>query len=186
MAAATMARVLFDEAHSEAWTIRADAAALMQPAHPGDSSYQRAARELAERDFVVECNLEKPLSGQLLARCDVLVIAHPSDPRWERTTGKGSPRLSDAEIDAIEQFVRGGGGLIVLGETEQEKYGNNLNELVARFGLHLENATVQDYEHPHLGVPSWVLSELAAGGRGADGDLLARVHAACFYRATTI
>ena len=35
----------------------------------------------------------------------------------------------------------------MLGETEQDKYGNNLNELLARFGLHLENDTVQDYEH---------------------------------------
>ena len=73
----------------------------------------------------------------------------------------------------------------MLGETEQEKYGNNLNELLARFGLHLENDTVQDYEH-HLGAPSWILADLEQGGRGLEGDLLARVHAACLYRATTI
>src|SRR5205085_6580279 len=73
----------------------------------------------------------------------------------------------------------------VLGETEQEKYGNNLNELLVTFGLHLENDTVQDYEH-HLGAPSWVLAELGDGTRGCDGDLLARVNAACMYRATTI
>ena len=81
--------------------------------------------------------------------------------------------------------MRGGGGLVVLGETEQEKYGNNLNELLARFGLHLENDTVQDYEH-HLGAPSWILAELEEGGRGREGDLLARVRSACLYRATTI
>ena len=39
----TLARVLFDEAHSEAWTIRPELARQMQPAHPGDSSYARAA-----------------------------------------------------------------------------------------------------------------------------------------------
>jgi len=33
-------------------------------------------------------------------------------------------QLSDAELDAIEAFVNHGGGLVVLGETEQEKYGN--------------------------------------------------------------
>jgi len=37
------ARVLFDEAHSEAWTIRPELAAQMQPAHPEDSSLARAA-----------------------------------------------------------------------------------------------------------------------------------------------
>ena len=96
----------------------------------------------------------------------MLVIAHPSDPAWERTTGTGSPRLTDAELDAIERFVRAGGGLVVLGETEQEKYGNNLNELLGRFGLHLDNDTVQDYEHHHGARRSWILAELADGGRG--------------------
>jgi hypothetical protein len=185
MSAAKLAHVLFDEAHSEAWTIRPELARRMQPAHPGDSSYALAAQALSSRDFVVHCNAEQPLSAETLAGRDVLVIAHPSEPRWEQTTGTGSPRLSAEELDAIEAFVRAGGGLIVLGETEQEKYGNNLNELLARFELHLENHTVQDYEH-HLGAPSWVLGELGDGGRGRDGDLLARVHAACFYRATTI
>ena len=134
----------------------------MQPAHPGDASYARAAAALAERDFVVDVNADAALTAETLGGADVLVIAHPSDPTWERTTGTGSPRLSADEIDAVEAFVAGGGGLIVLGETEQDKYGNNLNELLARFGLHLENDTVQDYEH-YRNAPSWVLADLRAG-----------------------
>jgi Family of unknown function (DUF6421)/Domain of unknown function (DUF4350) len=181
----TLARILFDEAHNEAWSIRPELARQMQPAHPGDASYDRAAAVLIERDFVVAPNIDQPLTDETLRDCEVLVIAHPSDPVWERTTGTGSPRLSSEELDAIEAFVAQGGGLIVLGETEQEKYGNNLNELLARFGLHLENDTVQDYEHCH-GAPSWILAELQAGARGRQGDLLARVTAACLYRATTI
>ena len=181
----TPATVLFDEAHSEAWTIRPELASAMQPAHPGDASYARAAAALAERDFDVRCNADAALDAGTLSGCDVLVLAHPSDPKWERTTGAGSPRLSDAELVAIIDFVAGGGGLIVMGETEQEKYGNNLNELLVRFGLALENDTVQDYEHCN-GVPTWVLAQLGVGARGRDGDLLARVGEACFYRATTI
>ena len=180
-----MTRVLFDEAHSEAWTIRPELARQMQPAHPGDASYARAAETLAERDFAVSANVDGPLTAETLAGTDLLVIAHPSDPKWERTTGAGSPLLSAEEIDAIEAFVTAGGGLVVLGETEQEKYGNNLNELLARFGLRLNNDTVQDYDHC-TGAPTWVLADLADGGRGRDGDLLARVNEACFYRATTI
>jgi hypothetical protein len=179
------ATVLFDEAHSEAWTIRPELAAAMQPAHPGDASYARAAKTLAERDFAVRANVDAPLTAGTLAGCDVLVLAHPSEPKWERTTGIGSPRLGGEELDAIEAWVAGGGGLIVLGETEQDKYGNNLNELLGRFGLTLENDTVQDYEHS-TGAPTWVLASLGAGARGREGDLLARVREACFYRATTI
>jgi Family of unknown function (DUF6421)/Domain of unknown function (DUF4350) len=179
------AHVLFDESHSEAWSIRPELSRTMQPAHPADASYRLAAEALAEREFEVAPNAGQPLDAAALAGCDLLVIAHPSDPRWERTTGTGSPRLSEEELDAIEQFVRDGGGLIVLGETEHEKYGNNLNDLLDRFGLHLQNDTVQDYEHC-LGAPSWILAELGEGARGTEGDLLARVASACLYRATTI
>ncbi|HET9718829.1 MAG TPA: DUF6421 family protein, partial [Solirubrobacteraceae bacterium] len=178
-------QVLFDEAHSEAWTIRPELARTMQPAHPGDASYARAAELLDARDFSVAANTDGPLTDEALRGVDVLVIAHPSDPKWERTTGSGEPRLGAEEIEAVEAFVRGGGGLIVMGETEQDKYGNNLNELLARFGLRLTNDTVQDYEH-HAGAPSWILGELGDGGRGYDGDLLARVGRVCFYRATTV
>jgi len=178
-------KVLFDEAHSEAWTIRPELASAMQPAHPGDASYARAAEALSTREFEVMAHADGPLSADHLGSADLLVIAHPSEPAWEQTTGIGSPRLDEAEIDAIEAYVRGGGGLVVLGETEQEKYGNNLNELLARFGVKLRNDTVQDYEHCD-GAPSWVLADLNGGVRGRGGDLLARVTSACFYRATTI
>src|SRR5262249_55386851 len=116
---------------------------------------------------------------------EVLVIAHPSDPAWERTTGSGSPRLSVEEIDAIEAFVADGGGVVVLRQTEEEEDGHKLNQLPARVGLHLENDTVQDYEH-YRNAPSWILADLQEGGRGRGGDVLARVNAACLYRATTI
>jgi hypothetical protein len=181
------AHVLFDEFHSEAWSVRRETAERMQPAHPGDSSYALAAEALAAHDFTVTANTDRPLTD-VLADADVLVIAHPSDPKWEFTTNGDSPRLSDDELEAIDEFVRRGGGLIVLAETEQDKYGNNLNDLLARFGIHVESATVQDYEHHHQ-APSWVLAQLSDGHNGdreGDVDLLARVHSACFYRAGTL
>jgi hypothetical protein len=179
-----VARVLFDEAHSEAWTIRPDVASAIQPAHPADSSYAAAASALAERDFEVAANPDAKLDADLLEDVDVLVIAHPSDPKWEATVNGGSPVLAGSELNAIDAYVRGGGGLVVLAETEQDKYGNNLNDLLARFGIEVENTTVQDYEH-HLEAPSWVLADLV-DGREAGADLLARVEQACFYRAGTL
>jgi hypothetical protein len=185
-----LATVLFDESHSEAWTTRPEIAARVQPAHPADASLARAAAALAEREFDTAVHGDGPLTADALAGAAVLVIAHPSDPKWEATVD-GSPRFSADEIEAIERFVDAGGGLIVLGETEQEKYGNNLNDLLARFGLAIENATVQDYDHHHGDAPSWILAALGdrRGDRPANGDpadLLARVGAACFYRAGTI
>ena len=178
-----IATVLFDEAHSEAWTIDLDLAREMQPAHPADSSLSAAASALSKADFEVRPHRDGPLTPETLATANVLVIAHPSDSKWEATTQNGTPRLSPDEIAAIVSYVEEGGGLIVLGETEHDKYENNLNELLATFGIQIENATIQDYEH-HRQAPSWILAELDRPPKPVPGpDPLARVDAACFYRA---
>ncbi len=179
-------RVIFDEAHSEAWTIRPELAMAMQPSHPADVSYAGAATRLRDRGFAVHARVDGPLDAAALLDADLLIIAHPSAPEWESTTGVGSPVLTGTELDAVEAWVRAGGGLIVLGEYEQAKYGNNLNALLDRFDLTLRNDSVQDYGHHDHRSPSWIFAELATGARGHEGDLLARVSDAVFYRATTI
>src|SRR4051794_3723742 len=176
-----VARVLFDESHSESWTVRPDVARSMQPSHPADSSYVRAADALRERSLAVEAVPDGPLGPELLGEAAVLVIAHPSEPKWERTVpGSGSPRLSPAELDAVEAFVHSGGGLVLLAEEEQDKYGNNVAELAARFGVRVNSDLVSDYDRHHAGTPHWLLADLPPSG------MLARVGGACFYRATTL
>jgi hypothetical protein len=179
-------RVLFDEAHAQAWTIRPEVAARMQPSHPADVSYTRAADILRARRIAVDAHADGALDPTALQGTDVVVLAHPSEPKWEATTGSGSPVLTAAEIDALDAFVTAGGGLVVLGESEQDKYGNNLNVLLARFGVTIEHDTVQDYERNLNATPSWVRAQLGRGERGAAGDLLAGVTDACFYRAGTL
>jgi hypothetical protein len=179
------ARILFDESHAVSWTIRTKLAAEMQPSHPGDSSYALAAEALRARSLAVEARTAGPLDAAALTDVAVLVIAHPSEPKWERTVpGGGSPRLSPEELDAVEAYVRAGGGLVLLAEEEQDKYGNNVAELAGRFGVGVHSDLVSDYEHHHAGTPHWVMADV--GGAPAEVDLLARVHAACFYRATTL
>jgi hypothetical protein len=179
-------RVLFDEAHAQAWTIRPELAAQMQPSHPADVSYVRAADTLRARRIAVDAHADGALDATALAEVDIVVLAHPSEPKWEATTGSGSPMLTGAELDALEAFVSAGGGLVVLGESEQDKYGNNLNMLLARFGVTIEHDTVQDYERNLNATPSWVRAQLGRGERGAAGDLLANVADVCFYRAGTL
>ncbi|MDA0167584.1 GldG family protein [Solirubrobacter taibaiensis] len=176
------ATLLFDEAHSQAWSIRPEVAQRMQPAHPADASYVQAAKLLEQRDFVVSAHTEGELTSVL---ADVLVIAHPSDPRWEATTETGSPRYSATEIEAIQRHVAQGGGLIVLGECDHDRYGNNLNELLEAFGIQIETATVQDYEQSDA-APTWIRPHLQSNGRGAGADVLARVNEVRFYRAGTL
>ena len=70
----------------------------------------------------------------------------------------------------------------MLAEEEHDKYANNLNALLERFGLRVASDVLSDYEQ-HDGAPHWLLAELARSERGAGIDLLARVDSACFYRA---
>src|SRR3954462_13932422 len=105
-----IARVVFDEAHSQAWTIRPEVAREMQPSHPEDSSYARAADALRARSFSVAAHTGGPLDIEALHGAAVLVIAHPSESKWERTVpDSGPPRLSREELDAVEAWVRAGG-----------------------------------------------------------------------------
>src|SRR3954447_6664151 len=97
-----IATVLFDEAHGEAWTIRPNVARAIQPSHPQDSSYALAAQALRARDLDVVAHVAGPRDAAALRDADVLVLAHPSDGRWERTVPGGSPLLSATELDAIE------------------------------------------------------------------------------------
>ncbi len=116
----------------------------------------------------------------------MLVIAHPSEPKWERTVpGAGSPRLSAEELDAIEAFVHAGGGLVLLAEEEQDKYGNNVAELAARFGIEVQQRPRVRLRAPPRAARRTGCWPTSADGR-AEADLLARVHEACFYRATTL
>ena len=174
------ASVLFDEAHNEAWSIRPDVVEVMNPRNPGDAGYLRAAQALREHGMRVDPHAAGLLTAETLRDRDVLVLAHPSDGTWERVTGTGSPKLAAEELDAIEQFVRAGGGLVVMAECEQDKYGNNLVDLLERFGVRPLNVTVQDTVHNHQGVAAWVRAEFPRRRRPVD--ILARVDDACFYR----
>jgi hypothetical protein len=178
----TVARVVFDESHGEAWSIRPDTAAVLRPEHPAAASYAAAAAALTDRDFELAAHTGGSLAGGALDDADVLVIAHPSAPKWEHTVG-GSPVLSADEIAAIVTFVGGGGGLVVLGETEEDKYGANLNELLVKFGVGIENATVFDYAGAG-DAPTWVAAEPAPGAGAAN--VLHLVEEVQFYRAGTL
>jgi hypothetical protein len=176
--------VLFDESHSQAWTTRPEVAAHVNPVKPADASYADAAAALRRRGHSVTTHTEGLITSQALSGADVLVLAHPSEPTWERVVPGGVPKLDATELDAIESFVRGGGGLVVLGECDQDKYGNNLNELLGRFGIQIRTTTVLDPTYRAHGVDTWVLAQPAP--LPDTDDLLAGVSHAAFYRAGVI
>ncbi len=178
-----LARVLVDESHRQAWTTRPDLAAQMNPVNPADASYARAATSAARAGLSVDVHTGGPLDDAALDGVDVLVLPHAAHDAWEHTTGVGSPVLRAEELTSISKHVAAGGGLIILAETEQAKYGNNFAELASSFGILIDNTTVQDPTHAFKEVSTWVRADLR---RGAVHDLRASVDDACFYRTGTL
>ena len=180
------ARVLVDQSHSSAWSIDADHAALMNPANPGDASLARSVAVLRERGTEVRAHTDGELSPSALAEVDVLVVAHPAAASSERVAGDLPPVLSPGEIAAVVDHVESGGGLVVLGECDHDAHGNNLNELLAPFGLAIVSTLVhesKDGGRRHHGNATWIRSVTEAGpGQG----VMAGIEEVCFYRAGTV
>lgn len=180
------ARVLLDQAHSSAWSIDPELAERMNPANPGDASLARAAAVLRERGTEVLAHTDGELTPAALAGTDVLVIAHPAAASSERVAGDLPPVLSPAEVTAVTDHVAKGGGLVVLGECDHDAHGNNLNELLAPFGLKIVSTLVHeraDGGRRHQGNATWILGETSTGpGQG----VMAGIDELCFYRAGTI
>ncbi len=182
----TFARVLLDQAHSSAWSLDPDVAARMNPANPADASLARSVAVLRERGTQVSAHHAGELTTGALEGTDVLVLAHPAAAASERVAGDLPPVLSPAEIDAVTDHVARGGGLVVLAECDHDAHGNNLNELLARFGLRIASTLVHesaDGGRRHHANATWVLGETAEGpGQG----VMAGIAELCFYRAGTI
>ncbi len=175
-----MANILIDQAHNQAWAIDADDATRMNPAHPADASYGKLATSLEAFGHKIASHKTGLIDLAALSEVDLLIIPHASTDEWEKTLGTGSPILAETELAAIEKFVADGGGLLILGETEQPKYGNNFNQLSELFGITIANATVQDPERSFKDVATWIRPEFE---RHVESDFSYRVEGICLYRA---
>ena len=176
-------RILVDQSHRQAWTCDLELAAKVNPANPADSSYHMVAEAARQDGFELSVNQSSEITAELLGDVDVFVLPHASEDDWEKTVGYGSPKLADAEIAALEEFVLHGGGLLILGETEQLKYGNNFADLAMRFGVKITNATVQDPVNNHNSVASWPKPDMP---RLQQADLNFKVKNLSLYRASTL
>ncbi|WP_231707131.1 DUF6421 family protein [Tsukamurella sputi] len=175
-------RVQIEQARSCAWATSLDRAQEMVPPNPADASLAQAVDALRRRGMTVTDAQALHLGAEELATADVYVIPHLARPGIERVTGDLPPVYAPDELDAIERYVRDGGGLVVLAECDTATSGNNLDELLGRFGVHVESVVVQEAagERRHGGNATWIRSVIAPE---LDGQgIVAAVDGACFYR----
>ena len=174
-----LARVTFDESHRPAWSTRPEVAELVNPGNPEDAGYVKAANALRSDGFDVRVHVNGALADAL-RDSKVFVALHSSKDEFESTTKNGDPEFTPAEIDQLVDWVAAGGGLVLFAETEQLKYGNSAGVIAERFGIKVQNVTVQDSQSNFRDVATWVLGDL----KNTTGhNLTAGVTQACFYRA---
>ena len=174
-----LARVTFDESHRPAWSTRPELAEQINPGNPEDAGYVKAATALQGDGFDVEVHTEGALA-EALAGSKVFVALHSSKDEFESTTKHGDPQFTPTEIDQLVDWVAAGGGLVLFAETEQLKYGNSAGVIAERFGIKVQNVTVQDPQSNYKDVATWILGDLKNPERY---NLTAGVGQACFYRA---
>lgn len=129
------ARLLFDLAHAH-------------PQEPGGhldqntysyyelTSWHSLLKALGCTGVSSDLLLEGRLTRSLLDDYELLCLFFPEHP---------APPLSLKEMDALEGWVRAGGGLFIVGEHHNAGYSSErLNPLLARFGMALPYGSVED------------------------------------------
>jgi len=125
-------RVLFDEAHGEFNTLSWERAQQINPDHP-EWIYFGALAEALSDDIILERNAAAPLHAALLRDYDAVVLSAPT------------LILTSSELGALRQYVRSGGGLLVLGDCG---LGAPLNTLTAEYGIHFDPPCIFDAVQP--------------------------------------
>lgn len=125
-------RILVDEHHST-WE-RTD-----RPYDPNwygqESGYNYACIYDYCSRFYEMGRLTAPIDANALNDCDILIVKVPTS------------RYGPDEIDRIEQFVRNGGGLLLVGEhTNVFQTGVHINDIAARFGFRFRYDCVFDID----------------------------------------
>lgn len=110
--------------------------------HTADGRYGAFARLLRRDGYVVDSS-DQPFTPALLAGMSVLVIANPiadeNVENWELPTPSA---FSDAEIAAVEEWVRDGGSLLLI--ADHMPIAGNAEALAAAFGLRFQNGFAFD------------------------------------------
>ncbi|MFM7088580.1 MAG: DUF6421 family protein [Candidatus Paceibacterota bacterium] len=167
-------RIIFDESRNSCWSIDLTTATSINPSQPSDSSYALAADAAADLGFIITANKDL-ITEDLLSTCDIFIIPHFSDPKWEKTKS-GHLRYSDNEIQLIERWVAKGGSLLVLSEHEVDKYSVNINDLLNVFSIKVLHESVIDAHSNRNNVSSWVKM------RSGDSVITNQTSDITFYR----
>jgi len=134
--------VMIDEAHRNYFTM--------------GGRYRALAALLASDGARVVPGLQR-FSRPLLASCQVLVVADALGARAVNDPKAGSPAFSGAECDAVRDWVREGGALLLI--ADHAPFASAMDSLALRFGVDMGKGYALDDRRvdPESGNPGCIL-----------------------------
>jgi hypothetical protein len=139
-------RVLFDEAHNEFNSISLDRAKLVYPDHP-DYYYFGMLVESLKDGYTFDSNASAPLTNALLSKYDVLMVSAPR------------VLFTPEELQAVNEFIQGGGGLVILGDCGLDAA---INSLAAPYGITFVPQCLYDGTSAEFVIKNFVDHEITA------------------------
>jgi hypothetical protein len=120
-------KVLFDEAHKNF--------------HTAGGRYKPFADLITSDGYLVTPNKEK-FSAQVLKDFDILVISNALGAAQMNMPEAGNPAFTDAECDAVRDWVKGGGALLLIADHAPMGSANQI--LGDRFGVNMSKMYTVD------------------------------------------
>ena len=152
--------VLIDEAHNNF--------------HTADGRYKPFADVFKNDGYSVEPSKQK-LTLDALKGCAVLVVANAQGAPVMRRPEAANSAFAEAECDAVEQWVRGGGSLLLI--TDHHPWGAANERLAKRFGVEMGKSTTFDPTNSENGASGQLIYSRENGligdhpiMRGRDGS----------------
>jgi hypothetical protein len=133
-------RVMFDEAHNNFHTM--------------DGRYKPFATLLLNDGYRVIRN-RVPFTKKSLESFKVLVIANALGAEEMDDTGADNPAFTEAEVEAVHDWVRGGGSLLLI--ADHAPFGGAAESLGKAFGVEMSKGFTLDQANSAEGNPSLIV-----------------------------
>jgi hypothetical protein len=134
-------KVLFDEAHNNF--------------HTADGRYKPFADLITSDGYQVIPNKAK-FSVETLKGHDLLIIANALGAPLMGVPDAGKPAFTDVECDAVRDWVRGGGALLLI--ADHAPMGSAAEDLAKRFGVDMSKGyTADESNHEESRDATWLV-----------------------------
>ena len=119
--------------------------------HTAGGRYKPFADLLNNDGYAVTPNTKKFTAGTLKG-CEILVVANAQGAPMMRSPEAAKPAFEPAECDAVRDWVRAGGSLLLI--ADHHPFGAANEQLATRLGVEMGKSTTYDPANSEAGLPA--------------------------------